>query len=221
MKKRSTILDNVWANKLVFVIGVIAVYGLSFAILYVAGFAPDELYPAASGSVSASTSEKTRLASSQAKPQVVPEEPIRILIDSIGVDSIVQNPHTTNVSVLDDLLKSGVVRYPGSGLLGKGNMFLFAHSTSIKVVNNQAYKAFNDLDKLAVGDTIKVQSAKREYVYKVTSVAKKHEAEAKIEFSDTKAMLTLGTCDTFSGVKQQRIIVTADLVGSSTLSIGS
>ena len=166
-------------------------------------FASETLYPNSKELIKTPGKEEIR-SSIEADAKV----PIKIIIDAIGVNSSIQNPDTKNVRELDEFLKRGVVRYPGSGFLGQGNMFLFAHSTSIKVVHNQAYKAFNNLDKLNKGDEIRVQSKDREYVYRVSSVRLVDESRALVEFDTTRNMLTLSTCNTF-GEKQQRFVVEA------------
>jgi len=138
------------------------------------------------------------------------ETPVHIEIPKAGVNILVQNPDTTNNSILNEYLKKGVVRYPGSGLLGKGNMFLFGHSAeAYKNVSNTALKAFNGIDKLVEGDPIYVKSDGSTYVYKVTSVRLVNADEALVDFTSTKNMITLSTCDTF-GAKQERFVVEAD-----------
>jgi LPXTG-site transpeptidase (sortase) family protein len=140
------------------------------------------------------------------------ESPVRIVIDKINVDATVANPSTTNVATLDDYLRQGAVRYPGSGLLGQGNMFIFGHSTGLRVVQNQAYKTFNNLKDLKVGDVIKIYSASRTYKYAVTSVVLVDQSRALVEFDNKKNMLTLSTCNTF-GAKTERYVVEADYIG--------
>jgi LPXTG-site transpeptidase (sortase) family protein len=124
---------------------------------------------------------------------------------------LIANPNTTNVATLDEYLKKGAVRYPGSGTIGLGNMFIFAHSTGIKVVNNQAYKAFNGLKDLTTGDIIKVYGESKIYQYKVTSVRLVDSNEALVTFDTTGSRLTLSTCNTF-GAKTERYVVEADFI---------
>lgn len=145
-------------------------------------------------------------------------EPQRIVIEKIGVSSPVMNPDTTDIATLDAELKKGVVRYPGSGFLNEeSNMFLFGHSTGLKNVQNRAYEAFNHLDKLNVGDVIKVYAEDSVYEYTVTSVSLAQAEDALVTFSTGKKMLTLSTCNTF-GKKEDRFVVTAEFVRQSSLS---
>ena len=144
-------------------------------------------------------------------------QPERIVIEKIGVSSPIMNPDTTETSALDAELKKGVVRYPGSGFLNEdSNMFLFGHSTGLKNVRNKAYEAFNNLDKLNVGDVISVYAKDSVYEYRVTSVSLAKAEEALVTFSTGKKTLTLSTCNTF-GKKEDRFVVTAEFVGQKTI----
>lgn len=135
--------------------------------------------------------------------------PDRIVIDKIGVDTIVANPNTRDVAELDRYLLQGAVHYPGSGTVERGNMFLFAHSTGLQFVQNQAYKAFNNLNKLTSGDEITIIADGQEYTYKVKTVKLVDENSALVRFDKDKRMLTLSTCNTF-GAKQERWVVEAE-----------
>lgn len=134
--------------------------------------------------------------------------PQTISIPKIGVNSTIQIPNAVDVSTLDLALQKGAVYYPGSGTLQSGNMFLFGHSTNWKVVNNQAYKTFNDLDKLVQGDEIFLKVQDKTYIYKVVTVKRASENDTVIEFNKNGRMLTISTCDTF-GQKQDRWITEA------------
>ena len=138
--------------------------------------------------------------------------PTHISIPSIGVDTNISNPTTNDTDSFDKALLKGAVRYPGSALLGENaNVFLFGHSTSFKVVRNQAYKAFNNIGKLKEGDEIYVSSEEREYIYRVISVSEMRESEAIVGFGTGTKMLTLSTCNVL-GEKEDRFIVRAEFV---------
>jgi len=142
-----------------------------------------------------------------------PEIPLRISIPTIGLSTPILNPNTTNIDALDRELTKGAVRYPGSGLAGSdANMFIFGHSSSLPVVINPAYKAFNDIETLSEGDEIEVLSEGKKFIYVVTTVKSVTAEEALVEFETGKPMLTLSTCDTF-GAKQDRFVVEAELAG--------
>jgi LPXTG-site transpeptidase (sortase) family protein len=142
--------------------------------------------------------------------------PLRVIIDKVNIDTSISNPTSADISILNNALLKGAVRYPGSGTLGHGNMFIFGHSTGIRVVNNQAYKAFNNLKDVEIGDTIRIQSIDKEYNYKVTSVSMVDSEEAWVTFSQDKNMVTLSTCNVF-GQKQDRYVVEAIFVKSIDL----
>ena len=196
-----------------FIVYFLATFLVVFALLYSLGLVPDSI------KVNQGDSLKTLWDKAQSKAVneqlnqglVVGENPTRIVIDKIGVDSPVANPNTTNVATLDDYLRAGAVRYPSSGIIGKGNMFLFGHSSGLAVVRNQAYRAFNGLKDLKSGDIIKVYGVSRVYTYQVTSVTLVDENKALVEFGNNKNMLTLSTCNTF-GAKSERYVVEAEFI---------
>ncbi|MCI5108781.1 MAG: class E sortase [Candidatus Pacebacteria bacterium] len=141
------------------------------------------------------------------------DTPIRVHIPEVGVDASISNPLSTNIAVLDEELKNGAVRYPGSGTPGIGNMFLFGHSTSFSRVINQAYKTFNNIQNLEKGDSIYIYSSEKKYTYKVTNVRLASAEEVLVSFDVDENMLTLSTCNTF-GARQERFVILADYVGS-------
>ena len=197
-----------------FVIYFLVIFMVIFLALYLMGLVPDSLKTEEGDTLRTlwDKAQKEAVENQISQGIVVAESPTRIVIDKIGVDAIVSNPNTTNVATLDDYLKEGAVRYPESGLIGQGNMFLFGHSTSFTVVHNQAYKTFNGLKDLKSGDIIKVYGVSEIYTYKVSSVKLVDQNQALVEFNNTKNMLTLSTCNTF-GAKEERYVVEADYLG--------
>ncbi len=143
-------------------------------------------------------------------------EPMRIVIPSVSIDATILNPQSRDITVLDTALQSGAVRYPGSGLLGeKKDMFLFGHSTNWDVVQNQAYKSFNDIESVGKDELIRIHSNDREYVYSVASVSMVSANTAWVKIED-KNKLFISTCNTF-GKKTDRFVVEADFVASYPL----
>lgn len=135
--------------------------------------------------------------------------PDGISIPKIGIDSVIEKPNSVDVATLDNALTKGAVHYPGSGTIEKGNMFLFGHSTNWNVVQNQAFKTFNGLEKLVDGDEIIIEADGQSYVYVVNSVKLLDEDDALVEFNNSSRTLTISTCNTF-GEKQERWVVEAD-----------
>jgi LPXTG-site transpeptidase (sortase) family protein len=140
------------------------------------------------------------------------ELPVRIEIPSIGIRTTVTNPSSTSVAALDAELTKGAVRYPGSGVPGEeGNVLVFGHSSHLPVVHNQAYRAFNDIQKLKAGDPIFVIGEENAYIYSVESVEEATTESDGIPLQVDGAKLTLATCNNF-GTKEDRFIVVATLV---------
>ncbi len=144
-------------------------------------------------------------------PGVLPE---RIRSAAIDLDLVVQNPSTRDLKELDAAILKGPVRYVDSAKLGTpGNMLIFAHSSTYRVLKNQMFKAFNNISKLKIGDSISVLGGGVEYLYSVTSVRSAEASETVIDLSPTAGTkLTLTTCDVLSG-KSARFIVEAEFVG--------
>jgi LPXTG-site transpeptidase (sortase) family protein len=197
-------------SQIKFVIYFAIIFFVAFILLFSLGLVPDSIKNNEGDSLRTlwDKAQKKAIDNQINQSAVVAESPTRIVISKIGVDATISNPSTTNVTTLDEYLKLGAVRYPGSGLLGVGNMFIFGHSTGIKIVNNQAYKTFNNLKDLKSGDIIEVYGSAKIYRYMVSSVVLVDKTRALVEFND-KNMLTLSTCNTF-GAKSERYVVEAN-----------
>jgi LPXTG-site transpeptidase (sortase) family protein len=157
---------------------------------------------------------KQVVATSTPTQVITSEFPVKIEIPAINLTTPITNPTTTVIAALDQELKKGAVRYPTSAKLGEaGNMVLFGHSSYLPVVVNPAYKAFNGIQKLAVGDAISVSSRDTVYTYAVRSVTKESTNDAGIPLAVAGHVLTLSTCDSF-GAKTDRFVVVADFVES-------
>jgi sortase (surface protein transpeptidase) len=137
--------------------------------------------------------------------------PVRVIVQSADISVGITSPASTDVDVLDRALLSGAVQYPTGAMLGEnGNVLLLAHSSYLPVVHNQAFKAFNGLGDVRVGDTVSVFSKTYEFVYTVHESYRAHADEATIAFEADVPMLTLATCNAFGG-KEDRFIVHATL----------
>lgn len=146
-----------------------------------------------------------------------PQAPVRVVAKAIGMDVTIENPRSTSITVLDDALLRGAVRYPTSAMLGEeGTVLLFGHSSYLPVVYNQAYKAFNKIQNLENGDVVSVFSEGAEYRYRVTGVRVADATEDVVELRSNGTYLTLVTCDSFSS-KTSRFVVTAEFVGAHSL----
>ncbi|MEK7179754.1 MAG: sortase, partial [Patescibacteria group bacterium] len=138
--------ERVYARKWSFFGLFAVVFLVSVIVLGTSGLLPE-----------VSSENKSKTTSIVAQPQIATELPIKIEIPKINLSAVVVNPTITTVAVLDKELLKGAVRYPTSAKLGEdGNVVLFGHSSYLPVVGNQAYKTFNEIQKLAVGDSITV-----------------------------------------------------------------
>ena len=189
----------------------LGVFVLSFAVFTILSDIADGLYSDQSINQNIITDETDTV-----KPmeQVSTHtEPTRVQIASVGIDTIVSQPKSKDVSVLDAALLKGAVYYPGSGTVEQGNIFIFAHSTGLSVVRNQAFKAFSNLKKIQAGDKILVTGNDGVvYRYIADSVNLVDENEALVQFDTNERMLTLSTCNTF-GKKEDRHVVKAHFDG--------
>lgn len=150
------------------------------------------------------------------------EAPLRVVARSVGLEVTVSNPQSTSVAALDEALLKGAIRYPTSAYLGQnGTVALFGHSSSLPVIYNQNFKAFNGIQNLKQGSIVSVYSGTYEYRYAVTGVrlADTTDAtEALVELPQNGRYLVLVTCNNSFGTKTSRYIVTAEFVEAYSLS---
>lgn len=183
------------------------IFAGTYALLSILGFVPEEFKMGDKKAqiINEQQKEDYNILGDSQEEILIPDQ---ITISKIGVNSIIQKPQSQDVAVLDEALTKGAVYYPGSGTINVGNIFLFGHSTGFSVVNNQAYKTFNDLNKLVKGDEITIRSGERTFIYKVDNVKLLDDSAAFVDFEKTDRMLTISTCNTF-GQKQERWVVEA------------
>lgn len=191
----------------IFVAGLaLAIFTVTYTMLLLIGFAPKQFQSENTENIFQVVDKNIVEDIKNIDTNLIPQ---KIDIPKIGVSSVIQVPTSADVTTLDASLAKGAVYYPGSGTLQKGNMFLLGHSTNWKVVNNQAYKTFNNLEKLIEGDQIEIKSNDKTYIYLVTNVHRASQDDVLVEFNKGSRMLTISTCDTF-GRKQDRWVVEAE-----------
>ena len=189
------------------------------SMLYAVGLTPRTITELGDTIVSPFVSEATAI--QVVEPYItvteLPSVP-HIIIPKLGINAAVMLPASTNIDLLNNELLKGVVHYPGSALPNEnGNVFLFGHSTGLKVVHNKNFEAFNRIQELSAGDIVRVQYGEREFWYRVTSVSVKKADEALVDLrSGPGRKLTLSTCNVF-GAKDDRFVVEADFVKSYPL----
>ncbi len=206
-------IDFLWEYRIRTAIAIYIIFLIIYTILAIFNLIPTSFeakpqVPESTLVIATSTSPVTTQAISHTPPPIIKAIPIRIVIESIGVDAKISNPTSQSIAVLDEYLRQGAVRYPGSADLGAGNVFLFGHSTGLRVVNNQAYKTFNNFKLLKGGEVVRVYSLDKEYTYTVEKIRLADAEEVFVDFSVKKNMLTLSTCNTF-GQKEERYVVEA------------
>lgn len=201
-------LKTVLANAGYFIMVTLAVFTVTFTLLYFANLVPKSFQSAERGEKDAEKIIESDKKETIDKTPLTVTKPTKVTIEKIGVNSIVGQPNSTDVAVLDSYLTRGAVYYPGSGTIEQGNIFLFGHSTGFKVVQNQAYKTFNGLNLLVKGDEITLWSGTEKFIYKVSSVRLLDQDAALVNFDNSGRILTISTCNTF-GQKQERWVVEA------------
>jgi LPXTG-site transpeptidase (sortase) family protein len=202
------VIGGIMQHPISFAVSFVLFFCLMYVVLASADILP-ETSPTAPNEIPESSSEEV--------VEATPELPVRIAAPAVGVNALVSNPESTNIATLDAALLTGAVRYPTTAKLGEeGTMLVFAHSSRIPVVHNQAYKAFNNIQNLKKGETISVYSAEAEYRYKVTNVRIADATEDVIQLAQSGKHLVLVTCDSFTS-KSSRFVVTAELVGTYSL----
>jgi len=202
IKKKRSFFDLSGKEKGSFLLQILGIFMVFVGIVYITGYIPEELKV----DREVNTIESPELPENAANTTYI--RPDYISIAKIGVESVIEQPESQNIDILDESLKNGAVHYPGSGGIESGNMFLFGHSTNWKIVQNKAYKTFNGLEELEKGDEILVSADGVDYIYNVDNVRLVDESDALVDLDTNEQMLTISTCNSF-GAKQERWVVEA------------
>jgi LPXTG-site transpeptidase (sortase) family protein len=224
----SELLDLLYIRKVPFFIVFFMVTLVTYGFLYAIDFIPE---PVKNGSNTVATTTVSSLeqsdieatdtqknmASEEAQMTDSASKPIRIFFDSLDREVVVHNPTSRAVADLDAALLTGVVRHPDSADFKKaGNILILGHSSYLPNVVNKNFQAFNGIQKMTWGDTIRLQSETTEHTYRVQKVYQAKASEITVPFTPGKAMLTLATCNSF-GSKEDRFIIEAILIDTKTL----
>ncbi len=133
----------------------------------------------------------------------------RIEIPAIGVDDIV----VAGVNVGD--LKKGPGHFPDTPLPGQlGNAAIAGHRTTYG-------QPFFDVDRLVVGDEIRVTTLTGTYVYRVTGqqIVPPSAGEVVATTDPTRAMLTLTSCHP-KWTARERIVISSELDTAASSIVG-
>ena len=205
------VAEHKWSFLFLFV----GVFFITFSFLSSIGFAPEYTKYTNDSLVFDSIAEVAEASVATAESS----NPLHIAIPSVGIDVIVLNPQSRDIEVLDEALNRGAVHYPKTGsLVEDANVFIFGHSSFLPNVINKNYQAFNNLNKVELGDEIFVDSKDTRYVYRVTFVELAKAEEIRVDLSRGTRKLTLSTCNSF-GTESERYVVEALFVGSYLLTI--
>lgn len=217
-----TLFERMWERKGPFWLAFFVVFMISYGALYAVDFVPQRPAPAqqaADTEITPAVVDKDESVQESAVEvsRVALPYPVRIVIDELGTDVRVLNPQENTIAALDAALLEGVVRHPDSANFSEtGTMFLFGHSSYLPVVHNKNFQAFNGIQKLRWGDTVRVFSEDAEYVYRVTTVAKVAASDTSVSLDSEKNRLVLVTCNSF-GSKDDRFMVEAELIEKRAL----
>lgn len=214
-------------RKVPFLIAFTVIVTLTYGFLYLIDFIPEPVTDKVDAEVAASEEVETAEESIDAVATEANTDPVavvgedlyprKIIIDALDKEVNVLNPTSRVIADLDEALLSGVVRHPDSAdYSDPGNVFILGHSSYLPTVFNKNFQAFNGLQDLAWGDTIRVQSSDTEYIYRVQEVYKAKASEVFVPNTPGESRLTLATCNSF-GSKDDRFIVEAILVDTKAL----
>lgn len=208
--EKKDFLDGILEHKGSFLSMFLLIFAVTYGVFFAVNFIPE-----------APEGTKTDAVTVTQNPDPTPKRmvvadpyPQRLLIDALGTDIGIENPTSRTVADLDAALLHGSVRHPDSADFAReGTIVLFGHSSYLPQVLNKNFQAFNEIQTLAWGDTIRLQSSDTEYRYRVTKVYKVKASDATVALSNESARLTLVTCNSF-GTKDDRFIVEAELTDS-------
>lgn len=198
----------------------------TYLVLFIVDFYPEPVTPETTSTETTAVVEAEEMVAAEpiVEEVVAPvvtaaaSQPLEIIFDDLnGKKVTVLNPQTSDIPTLDAALLSGVVRHPQSADFSKpGNIFILGHSSYLPNVLNKNFQAFNGIQELTWGDTIRLRSSDAEYVYRVDRVYKASATEVVVPTDITEAKLTLATCNSF-GSKDDRYMVEATLVNTVAL----
>lgn len=227
-------------QRVVFFFVVVGIVALTYALFYVIDFLPEKPESSSDTQAQVESPENTGggveggVESSQVRTDTTPRGavaegvsgvsadealPVSIIFDTLdGRKVSVLNPKSATVEALDSALLSGAIRHPDSAdFAHTGTIFLLGHSSYLPNVMNKNFQAFNGIQKMKWGDTIRLRSDNTEYIYSVDRVYQAKASDAEVKIQHDEARLILATCDSFA-TKDDRFIVEAVLVESHPLS---
>ncbi len=137
-------------------------------------------------------------------------------VPKIDITAPLQLAKSSDTAYIQNLLKQGVVAYPGYVLPGEnGTMIILGHSAppGWRRIKGKYDWIFSDLNELKIGDKIEISGSNKNFSYSVTKkffVAKGADVPI-VSISGSKSIILLITCWP-PGVNQRRIIIQAELI---------
>lgn len=156
----------------------------------------------------------SRLQENEKKELVPVDKSFGILIPKIQANSkVIKNVDPFNSNIYQKALSQGVAHAKTSALPGsKGNVFLFSHSSADFLTASRYNSIFYLLNKLVIGDEIKIFYEDKEYIYHVTSKRVVEPTDTSFIYSKaSKETLSLMTCWP-PGTSLKRLVVQATLL---------
>ncbi|MEM9336660.1 MAG: sortase [Patescibacteria group bacterium] len=235
------LIETAWRRKGPFFIVFAGVFVLSYGLLFAIDFIPEA--PAEDVIQATDTTAEAQAEAEPVENQDTPVEPVdrihneagavslldevvsadvaalpnQIIIDRLDRTIPINNPTSRSIADLDEALLTGAVRHPDSATFtNEGTIFVLAHSSYLPNVLNEFFQAFNGIQNLEWGDTIRLQSEDMEYVYRVERVYQAKASEVTVPIANTGPRLTLATCNSFAS-KDDRYIVESKLIETRSL----
>lgn len=220
----SQLVDALLVRKVSFVVTFFVIFLSSYALLAWLDFLPEP--QTETGAVIEAVSEEVENAASssesvpeETKPEaalLAPVFPDMVYIDALDRSVPVLNPTSRAIADLDAALLYGVVRHPDSATLEQtGTVFVLGHSSYLPSVLNPNFQAFNGIQNLKFGDTVRLKSGDQEYVYRVDRVYRARAQDVTVPIAGDLKRLVLATCNSFGSV-DDRYIVEAGLLETKT-----
>lgn len=221
MTQDGTETESIYTSPLevyvVFFLVFMGVLTLTYGFFFAIDFLPETPAPQVQDGQLVAATEEAHPADAKKSAENIDPYPTKIILDALDREVAVVNPESRSVTALDNALLTGVVRHPDSAdFKTEGTIFLFGHSSYLPNVINKNFQAFNGIQKLSWGDTIRLQSSDADYVYSVDRVYKASANDATVKIEMGKPKLTLVTCDSF-GSKSDRFVVEATLIETKPL----